>query len=203
MTLFVRIASTEQDPGAIQGHVRTVTREIAAALRPDLPFLEAMSSRKGWDMEGVAGQRGVGARASYIEDQRTQGFTLRAVWADDEKGEQEWSVETDVSAPAMSPEARRRGQLIVLAAFHGAAFGAFAIWAVLTPLIETTGTILAVMAAPFLGVLAGAVSARFVPAPPPPPDPQTLGDAWTAEVRAAVEAHPSLTVVEVTQTSGS
>lgn len=196
MTLYVRVTSTEDDPGAIQGHVRSVTRALASSLRPDFPFRDAMSSRQGWDVEGVAGQKGVGACASYLDGETTYALTLRAVWLDEEAGQQEWSVEAEAVGPITSEASRRRGQLVVIAGLHGAVVGGVGVWMVLSPFIETTGTILGVMGAPFLGFAAAATAARLLPEPPAPPDPDAARAAWLDEVLNAIDSHPDITLVE-------
>lgn len=196
MTLYVRIASTETDPAVIQGRVRELTRELAATLRPELPFIDAMSPRMGWEIEGVAGRSGVGATASFTQGQRRSSLTLRAVWLDEKAGEQEWSVDTEFIGPNITPSARRRGQLVILAGFHGAVLGSFATWAVLEPFVETTATILAVLFATPLGLLAGRLADRMAPPGEPPPDMVALGDAWRAECEAVIAQHPELRLVD-------
>lgn len=196
MTLFVRIADPGSAPADTQGRVRTITRDLATSLRPDLPFRDAMSPRQGWDIEGIAGSGGVGARASYEEGNQLRSVTLKALWLDETAGEQEWSVEPTLRGPDLSDAARQRGSLLILAGIHVGLVGAVAFYLLLSPYINTTASVLAVLLALPLGAGATLLADRFTPPAPEPVDLTPDREAWTTAVREALEAHDDLRMID-------
>lgn len=190
--MMVRITDPGSEPETIQGRVREVVRELASALRPDLPFPDSGSARQGWRFEGVAGSGGVGARAYFDEGERSFSLTIRAIFLDEAANEQEWLVQPSLDGPTLTDAGRQRGSLIVIAGIHGGVFGALAFYFFTQPYIGTTSSVLALGLAIPVGMATAAFANRFTPPAPPPPDLSEAQDAWSEEVRAALTGHSAL-----------